>query len=118
MGLLSGAKEGNNDTITRPENKLLDTLFRNLLTTGILFLLLNIIAVKLVGPLTIRPTKPLPHDLEKFVDGAGEKGIVLLSFGTLGDHVLHKTQVDMLAGTLERLEQRVIWRAKGNCLSF
>ena len=64
--------------------------------------------------MTIKPTNPLPKDLEQFISGAGDKGIILFALGTLGDVVLTKHQVDMLAEAFGRLEQRIIWRLKGN----
>ena len=60
----------------------------------------------------MKPPSPLPRDLEQFISGAGEKGIILFSLGTLGDKVLTKHQVDMLAKIFARLEQRIIWRLK------
>ena len=70
-------------------------------------------ATKLVGPLTVRPPSPLPRDLEQFISGAGDKGIILFSLGTLGDAVLQKHQVEMLARVFGRLEQRTVWRLNG-----
>ena len=70
-----------------------------------------------MGPLTIKPTNPLPKDLEQFISGAGDKGIILFSLGTLGDAVLQKHQVDMLAETFGRLEQRIIWRLKSKLIN-
>ena len=65
---------------------------------------------KLVGPLTVKPPSPLPQDLEEFISGAGDKGIILFSLGTLGDEMLQKHQVETLAKVFGRLEQRIIWR--------
>ena len=74
---------------------------------------------KLVGPLTVKPPSPLPQDLQQFISGAGDKGIILFSLGTLGDEVLQKHQVDMLAEVFGRLEQRIIWRLKSrSCKKF
>ncbi|XP_078380887.1 UDP-glucuronosyltransferase 2A1-like [Oculina patagonica] len=70
-------------------------------------------ATKLVGPLTVKSPSQLPRVLEQFISGAGDKGIILLSLGTLGDAVLQKHQVEMLAKVFERLEQRIIWRLNG-----
>ena len=70
-------------------------------------------ATKLVGPLTVKLPNPLPQELEQFIQGAGDKGIILFSLGTLGDAVLQKHQVDMLAEIFGRLEQRIIWRLNG-----
>ncbi|XP_020621485.1 UDP-glucuronosyltransferase 2B19-like [Orbicella faveolata] len=69
-------------------------------------------ATKLVGPLTVKPPSPLPQDLQQFISGAGDKGIILFSLGTLGDAVLQKHQVEMLVEVFGRLEQRIIWRLK------
>lgn len=41
-----------------------------------------------------------------------KKGVILFSLGTLGDKVLTKHRVDMLAEVFGRLEQRIIWRLK------
>ena len=71
----------------------------------------------MVGPLTIKPTNPLPKDLEQFISGAGDKGIILFSLGTLGDAVLQERQVDMLAEAFGRLDQRIIWRLKGKFIN-
>ena len=70
-------------------------------------------ATKLVGPLTVKPPSPLSQELEQFISGAGDKGIILFSLGTLGDAVLQEHQVDMLAEIFGRLEQRIIWRLNG-----
>jgi len=72
----------------------------------------QITATKLVGPLTVKPPSPLPQDLQQFISGAGDKGIILFSLGTLGDAVLQKHQVEMLVEVFGRLEQRIIWRLK------
>ena len=65
-----------------------------------------------MGPLTVKPPSPIPRDLGQFIGGAGDKGIILFSLGTLGDAVLQKHQVDILAEIFGRLEQRIIWRLK------
>lgn len=37
---------------------------------------------KVVGHIMAVPAKPLPADLERFVAGAGSKGVVIVSMGT------------------------------------
>ncbi|XP_078380886.1 UDP-glucuronosyltransferase 2B31-like [Oculina patagonica] len=69
---------------------------------------------KLVGPLTVKPPSPLPIDLEQFISGDGDKGVILFSLGTLGDAILQEHQVELLAKVFGRLEQRIIWRLKRN----
>ena len=68
--------------------------------------------------MTIKPTNPLSKDLEQFISGAGDKGIILFALGTLADVVLKKHQVDMLAEAFGRLEQRIIWRLKGKFINL
>ena len=52
----------------------------------------------------------LPPDLENFVRGAGDKGVVIFSLGTLGDVLLRQHHIGILASAFGRLKQRVVWR--------
>ena len=67
--------------------------------------------IQYVGPLTPEPPKPLPADLEEFVAGAGERGVVLVSFGTVvkvgSSHLLSS-----IADVLKDLPCRAIWRIR------
>ena len=85
-------------------------LYKNLHKNVVLF---QIKATKLVGPLTVKTPSPLPQDLGQFIRGAGDKGIILFSLGTLGDAVLQEHEVQMLTKAFGRLEQRIIWRLNG-----
>ena len=38
--------------------------------------------IKVVGPLTAKPAKPLPAELEGYMRSAGDAGVVFASFGT------------------------------------
>jgi len=60
----------------------------------------------------------LPFELESFVSGAGDRGVVIFSLGTLGDAVLQKHHVAILAGALGRLEQRVVWRLRSKKMYY
>lgn len=71
---------------------------------------MHLIDYKFVGPLTIKPPIKLPPDLENFVSGAGDKGVVIFSLGTLGDAVLQQHHVGILASAFGRLDLRVVWR--------
>lgn len=65
--------------------------------------------VKSVGPLLAGPSKPLPDDLEEFVKGAGDKGVILVSFGSiLGD--IDEASVKAMAAVFSSVPQRVIWK--------
>lgn len=55
---------------------------------------------------------PLPQDLENFIAGSSPHGVVVLSFGTLVTG-LSKDVANMFARVFSRLQQRVIWRFKG-----
>lgn len=65
--------------------------------------------VKSVGPLLAGPAKPLPDDLEEFVKGAGDEGVILVSFGSiLGD--IDDASVKAMAAVFSSVPQRVIWK--------
>ena len=65
--------------------------------------------VKSVGPLLAGPAKPLPDDLEEFVKGAGDKGVILVSFGSiLGD--IDDESIKAMAAVFSSVPQRVIWK--------
>lgn len=65
--------------------------------------------VKSVGPLLASPAKPLPDDLEEFVKGAGDKGVILVSFGSiLGD--IDDESIKAMAAVFSSVPQRVIWK--------
>ena len=65
--------------------------------------------VKSVGPLLASPAKPLPDDLEEFVKGAGDKGVILVSFGSiLGD--IDDESINAMAAVFSSVPQRVIWK--------
>ena len=65
--------------------------------------------IEYVGPFTLEPPKPLPADLEEFVAGAGERGVVLVSFGTVvqlgSSHLMNG-----IADVLKELPWRTIWK--------
>ncbi|RMX43041.1 hypothetical protein pdam_00001822 [Pocillopora damicornis] len=72
----------------------------------------------MVGPLSVREGKPLPPDLEEFVDNPGGDGFIIVSFGSNLASILPRTVVDMLATAFGKLKQRVVWRLKGYIPSF
>ncbi|EFX64661.1 hypothetical protein DAPPUDRAFT_66055 [Daphnia pulex] len=63
------------------------------------------------GGLHCLPSKQLPKDLESFVDGSGDAGFIVVSFGSvlrgsdISDHVRQ-----LFLSTFSRLPQRVIWK--------
>ncbi|XP_071492357.1 UDP-glucuronosyltransferase 2B37-like [Diadema antillarum] len=72
-----------------------------------------------VGGLTTRDPRPLPPDLEDFVQGSGHHGVIVCSFGSFlnmtDDHILRAfTSFSRVFG---RLPQRVVWQVVSE-LSF
>ena len=67
----------------------------------------------MVGPLNVKEGKPLPPDLEEFVNDSGGHGFIIVSFGSNLASILPRTVVDMLATAFGKLKQRVVWRLKG-----
>ncbi|XP_071808386.1 UDP-glucuronosyltransferase 2C1-like [Asterias amurensis] len=60
-----------------------------------------------VGGITARPALPFNESLERFFEGSGQHGVVVISLGTslsFGDE-----QLDDIARAISRLRQRVIW---------
>lgn len=72
----------------------------------------------MVGPLNVKEGKPLPPDLEEFVNNSGGNGFIIVSFGSNLASILPRTVVDMLATAFGKLKQRVVWRLKGYIPSF
>uniref|UniRef100_UPI00001A0C4A UDP glucuronosyltransferase 5 family, polypeptide A1 precursor n=1 Tax=Danio rerio TaxID=7955 RepID=UPI00001A0C4A len=59
-----------------------------------------------------KPAKPLPNDLEKFVESSGEHGVIVMSLGTLIAQ-LPQDMTDDIAAAFAELPQKVIWRYTG-----
>lgn len=65
-----------------------------------------------IGGFQCKPSKPLPPDLEEFVQGSGEHGVVVMSLGTLVKGLPREITSEIAAG-FSQLPQRVIWRHLG-----
>ncbi|XP_007523582.1 UDP-glucuronosyltransferase 2B17-like isoform X1 [Erinaceus europaeus] len=65
-----------------------------------------------VGGLQCKPAKPLPKEMEEFVQSSGEDGIVVFSLGSMVE-TLPEERSNMIASTLAQLPQKVIWRFDG-----
>lgn len=59
-----------------------------------------------------KPSKPLPQDLEDFVQSSGEHGTIVMTLGTLVEKLPEDVSEDIAAAFAE-LPQKVIWRHKG-----
>ncbi|KAG5276727.1 hypothetical protein AALO_G00109050 [Alosa alosa] len=59
-----------------------------------------------------KPAKPLPADLEEFVQSSGEHGVIVMSLGTLFGELPSDT-TENIAAAFAQLPQKVIWRHEG-----
>ncbi|XP_024660299.1 UDP-glucuronosyltransferase 2A2 isoform X1 [Maylandia zebra] len=67
---------------------------------------------KYVGGIHCRPAKPLPEDLEEFVQSSGDDGIVIFTLGSVISNVT-KEKANMIASGLAQIPQKVLWRYRG-----
>ncbi|XP_062848707.1 UDP-glucuronosyltransferase 2A2-like [Trichomycterus rosablanca] len=58
------------------------------------------------------PSKPLPADLEEFVQSSGEHGVIIMSLGTVFGKLLNDL-TDEIAAAFAQVPQKVIWRHNG-----
>ncbi|XP_051822417.1 UDP-glucuronosyltransferase 2B17-like isoform X8 [Antechinus flavipes] len=65
-----------------------------------------------VGGLHCKPAKPLPEDMEKFVQSSGEHGIVVFSLGSMVKNLTDEKS-NLIAAALAQIPQKVLWRYKG-----
>uniref|UniRef100_A0A673JL00 UDP-glucuronosyltransferase n=1 Tax=Sinocyclocheilus rhinocerous TaxID=307959 RepID=A0A673JL00_9TELE len=65
-----------------------------------------------MGGFQCKPAKPLPADLEEFVQSSGNHGVIVMSLGTLIAQ-LPQDVTDDIAAAFAQLPQKVIWRYTG-----
>ncbi|XP_049324901.1 UDP glucuronosyltransferase 5 family, polypeptide D1 isoform X4 [Astyanax mexicanus] len=65
-----------------------------------------------MGGFQCKPSKPLPQDLEAFVQSSGEHGFIIMTLGTLVDGLPADT-AEEIAAVFSKLPQKVIWRHLG-----
>ncbi|XP_032190368.1 UDP-glucuronosyltransferase 2A2 isoform X3 [Mustela erminea] len=65
-----------------------------------------------VGGLHCKPAKPLPKEMEEFVQSSGEDGIVVFSLGSMVKN-LTDDKANLIASALAQIPQKVLWRYKG-----
>ncbi|XP_069562035.1 UDP-glucuronosyltransferase 2A2-like isoform X1 [Brachyistius frenatus] len=59
-----------------------------------------------------KPSKPLPKELEDFVQSSGEHGVIVMTLGTLVENLPEDITED-IASAFAQLPQKVIWKHKG-----
>jgi len=70
--------------------------------------------VRYLGGLTVKEPKPLPKDLEEFMNGSGEHGVILVSFGSIvTEDMMPRDAKRALVEAFSRIPQRVIWKYRG-----
>uniref|UniRef100_A0A8B9K8J4 UDP-glucuronosyltransferase n=1 Tax=Astyanax mexicanus TaxID=7994 RepID=A0A8B9K8J4_ASTMX len=67
---------------------------------------------KFVGGLHCKPAKPLPKEMEEFVQSSGDDGIVVFSLGSMINN-LTKERANAIASGLGQIPQKVLWRYSG-----
>ncbi|XP_030593196.1 UDP-glucuronosyltransferase 2A1-like isoform X2 [Archocentrus centrarchus] len=67
---------------------------------------------KFVGGLHCRPAKPLPEDMDEFVQSSGDDGIVVFTLGSMINNIT-KEKANMIASALAQIPQKVLWRYRG-----
>ncbi|XP_031197884.1 UDP-glucuronosyltransferase 2A2 isoform X2 [Mastomys coucha] len=65
-----------------------------------------------VGGLHCKPAKPLPKEMEEFVQTSGEHGIVVFSLGSMVKNLTDE-KANLIASALAQIPQKVLWRYKG-----
>ncbi|NXU99370.1 UD2A1 glucuronosyltransferase, partial [Cettia cetti] len=65
-----------------------------------------------VGGLHCQPAKPLPKEMEEFVQSSGEHGVIVFTLGSMV-YNLSDEKSNVIAKALSQLPQKVLWRYKG-----
>ncbi|XP_057627046.1 UDP-glucuronosyltransferase 2B17-like isoform X3 [Chionomys nivalis] len=68
--------------------------------------------VDYVGGLHCKPAKPLPKEMEDFVQTSGEHGIVVFSLGSMVSN-MSEDKANAIAWALAQIPQKVLWRFEG-----
>ncbi|XP_070689754.1 UDP-glucuronosyltransferase 2A1-like isoform X2 [Pempheris klunzingeri] len=67
---------------------------------------------KFVGGIHCRPAKPLPKDMEEFVQSSGDAGIVVFTLGSFIKNITTE-KGNMIASALAQIPQKVLWKYSG-----
>jgi glucuronosyltransferase len=66
-----------------------------------------------IGGMIGRPAKPLPKDIEDFVQGAGKEGFIYMALGSVvPEELITESRKRIIIEAFSRLPQRVIWKFK------
>nr|XP_023410873.1 UDP-glucuronosyltransferase 2B17-like isoform X4 [Loxodonta africana] len=65
-----------------------------------------------VGGLHCKPAKPLPKEIEEFIQSSGTHGIVVFTLGSMVSNITEE-KAHMIASALAQIPQKVLWRFDG-----
>ncbi|XP_059525697.1 UDP-glucuronosyltransferase 2B31-like isoform X6 [Myotis daubentonii] len=65
-----------------------------------------------VGGLHCKPAKPLPKEMEEFVQSSGKHGIVVFTLGSMVRNISEE-RANVIASALAQIPQKVLWRFEG-----
>nr|XP_040037634.1 UDP-glucuronosyltransferase 2C1-like [Gasterosteus aculeatus aculeatus] len=65
-----------------------------------------------IGGFQCKPSNPLPHELEAFMQSSGEHGVVIMSLGTFVSSI-DRQATDAIAAAFAEIPQKVVWRFVG-----
>eukprot|EP00073_Rattus_norvegicus_P001540 NP_001007265.3 UDP-glucuronosyltransferase 2B37 precursor [Rattus norvegicus] len=68
--------------------------------------------VDYIGGLQCKPAKPLPKDIEDFVQSSGEHGVVVFSLGSMVSSMTEE-KANAVAWALAQIPQKVLWKFDG-----
>ncbi|XP_052591894.1 UDP-glucuronosyltransferase 2B17-like isoform X1 [Peromyscus californicus insignis] len=68
--------------------------------------------VDYIGGLHCKPAKPLPKEMEDFVQSSGEHGVVVFSLGSMVGNMTEE-KANAIAWALAQIPQKVLWRFDG-----
>ncbi|XP_054760273.2 UDP-glucuronosyltransferase 2C1-like [Lytechinus pictus] len=66
-----------------------------------------------IGGLTIKEPRPLPDDLERFVQGSGDHGFIVFTLGSSAKALTSGALNDIISKVFSELPQRILWRYLG-----
>ncbi|XP_034364932.1 UDP-glucuronosyltransferase 2B1-like [Arvicanthis niloticus] len=65
-----------------------------------------------IGGFHCKPAKPLPKEMEEFVQSSGEHGVVVFSLGSMVKNMTEK-KANVVASALAQIPQKVLWKFDG-----
>ncbi|XP_072039715.1 UDP-glucuronosyltransferase 2C1-like [Amphiura filiformis] len=65
------------------------------------------------GGMALKEPLPLEQDLEDFVQGSGDHGVIVFTLGSMVGSLADHRKTEIIAKVFSRLPQRIIWRHTG-----